>query len=476
MSVILGVYGADAPRYAFIGMRPLIRNPEAERTGIVTNWCIMSGLPDIGKESEETRLSGINEYGEMVFPTSENIGYFYGDMAATQKCYPGEKHPSFKCSPVGNLGEGVTVAFDGFLINTDSIESDTRGRKAFDDLNLVDRPLYSRTMHSDGVNDSEIIYSLLAQSGEESLAGAIRNLRRLEGSFNMIVATPREMAAIRDPRGTRPFYFESFGDSYVFAPETMPIDMIRLSHGKNQTNPYTEVEPGKAVIVSREGAKKVEIFPKAEPSHCIRELIAYARNPSDVFGINVSEFRREAGRRLARKHSDIADRVDLVCSIGDTYSDGFAEQSRKPLLGVLTGLFMLGERYDSGAASGSFDGKYYANPRAVSGKSVALVERAERRDGKKLIAKIEALRRAGATEVHVFMGSESIRATEEGEYPCSYGRIGEDHRTAGELADIVGADTFSFLPVDETYSIIEMFERNPDHFCTGCIRKREPEP
>jgi amidophosphoribosyltransferase len=475
MSIILGVYGVDAAKHASIGMQPLIRNTETERPGILTNWVMMSDLPDIDEPDtyegqRKPRLSGIDAHHKRVFPSPENMGDFYGDMAVAQKCYTGETLPHFKPSTVGRLGEGVIVAFDGYITNRDEIETDMITRKTFDDLELDNRPVYC-----DGISDSELIYSLLAQSGKERLEDAIRNLACLEGSFNIIVATPTEMLALRDSKGTRPFYSESFSNGYVFAPETMPIDMIRPLKGENHGEEFKEVEPGEAVIVSRDGKIHLRVFPESEPRHCTRELIAYARNQSEVFGIDVSDFRREAGRRLARLYSDIAAKVDLVCRIGDTYSVGFAEQSKKPLLNVLQGLYQVGDiRYESGSAPLDLDGKYYVDINAVKGKKVALVERAERRDGRKLRAKIKALRDALVSEVHVFMGSESVITTPEGKSPCPYRRIGEDHKTADELANLVDADSFNFLPVEETYSIIETLGGNPSHFCTGCIGMKDP--
>src|SRR6185312_566147 len=70
-------------------------------------------------------------------------------------------------------------------------------------------------------SDTEVVLHGVARSHAASVAEAIPEvLRDTEGAFSMLFLTPKELIAIRDPRGFRPLALGRLGESYVVASET----------------------------------------------------------------------------------------------------------------------------------------------------------------------------------------------------------------------------------------------------------------
>ena len=78
-------------------------------------------------------------------------------------------------------------------------------------------------------SDTEVIAFLIAKerlaapSVEEAVA---RVVPRLEGSFSLLIMSPRKLIALRDPKGMRPLCMGRIGESVVFASESCALDSI----------------------------------------------------------------------------------------------------------------------------------------------------------------------------------------------------------------------------------------------------------
>src|SRR5947209_17739432 len=65
-------------------------------------------------------------------------------------------------------------------------------------------------------SDTEVVLHGVARSRAASVAQAIPEvLRDTEGAFSMLFLTPKELIAIRDPRGLRPLALGPLNDSWV---------------------------------------------------------------------------------------------------------------------------------------------------------------------------------------------------------------------------------------------------------------------
>jgi len=102
--------------------------------------------------------------------------------------------------------------------------------------------------------DTEVIVHLLALSHEnETVERLISALRRIEGSYSLLVLTDKEIIAVRDPRGFRPLVLGKTKDSYVFSSETCAFDLIEAEY-------LREVEPGEVIRVTADGMKSYAPF------------------------------------------------------------------------------------------------------------------------------------------------------------------------------------------------------------------------
>src|SRR6201986_746599 len=90
-----------------------------------------------------------------------------------------------------------------------------------------------------------VIVQLLARSQARNLSGALGDaLKQVEGAYSLLVLTPDEMYAVRDPRGFRPLNRGRVGDAWLVATETCAFDLLNAQYVR-------EVEPGEMVRISR---------------------------------------------------------------------------------------------------------------------------------------------------------------------------------------------------------------------------------
>src|SRR5438045_5006816 len=76
-------------------------------------------------------------------------------------------------------------------------------------------------------SDTEVILHGVARSRAASVSEAIPEvLRDTEGAFSMLFLTPKELIAIRDPRGFRPLALGRLGESNVVASETCAFALM----------------------------------------------------------------------------------------------------------------------------------------------------------------------------------------------------------------------------------------------------------
>src|SRR5437762_11915725 len=99
-------------------------------------------------------------------------------------------------------------------------------------------------------SDTEVVLHGVARSRAPSVAEAIPEvLRETEGAFSMLFLTPKELIAIRDPRGFRPLALGRLGDAWVVASETCAFDLIDAKYVR-------DIEPGEMVVINEDGDRK----------------------------------------------------------------------------------------------------------------------------------------------------------------------------------------------------------------------------
>lgn len=324
-------------------------------------------------------------------------------------------------------------------------------------------------------SDTEVIAFLIAKerltanSVEEAVA---RVAPRLEGSFSLLVMSPKKLIALRDPKGMRPLCMGHLGKSPVFASESCALDSIGASFDR-------DVRPGELIVVDESGERVMEsgINPDASKcALCVFEHIYFARPDSVIDGQSVYQARLEAGRTLARSHPVQADLVIGVPDSGLAAAIGFAQESGIPYGEGLVKNRYIGRTFIQPTQNGRESAvsiKLSALRRSVEGKRVVMIDDCIVR-GTTMRQIVDLLKKAGATEVHVRISAPEFL------WPCYYGTDIDDRSqlasvkfTHEELTERIGADSLGFLPLAQVKEIAKDSKLN---FCTACFSGDYPYP
>lgn len=324
-------------------------------------------------------------------------------------------------------------------------------------------------------SDTEVIAFLIAKerltanSVEEAVA---RVAPRLEGSFSLLVMSPKKLIALRDPKGMRPLCMGHLGKSPVFASESCALDSIGASFDR-------DIRPGELIVVDESGERVMEsgINPDASKcALCVFEHIYFARPDSVIDGQSVYQARLEAGRILARSHPVQADLVIGVPDSGLAAAIGFAQESGIPYGEGLVKNRYIGRTFIQPTQNGRESAvsiKLSALRRSVEGKRVVMIDDSIVR-GTTMRQIVDLLKKAGATEVHVRISAPEFL------WPCYYGTDIDDRSqlasvkfTHEELTERIGADSLGFLPLAQVKEIAKDSKLN---FCTACFSGDYPYP
>jgi amidophosphoribosyltransferase len=181
----------------------------------------------------------------------------------------------------GNAAIGharYSTAGDKALLNAQPIMIDcNKGKVALGhNGNLTNAAEWRRKLEHRGSifqtnSDTEVIVHLIARSQARNLSGAIGDaLNQVEGAYSLLLLTPDELYAVRDPRGFRPLVLgklpasEIAGEAWMVASETCAFDLLNAQY-------IREVEPGEMVRISRCGLESIRFAPPKPQQHCVFE-------------------------------------------------------------------------------------------------------------------------------------------------------------------------------------------------------------
>ncbi|MGN1248792.1 MAG: amidophosphoribosyltransferase [Candidatus Spyradocola sp.] len=324
-------------------------------------------------------------------------------------------------------------------------------------------------------SDTEVIAFLIARerlntpSVEEAVA---RVLPRLEGSFSLLVMSPKKLIAARDSKGMRPLCMGRLDDSVLFASESCALDAIGAAFER-------DVAPGEMIVVEQQGQRSIRWAPETpckDCALCIFEHIYFARPDSVIDGQSVYNARIEAGRILARTHPVQADLVIGVPDSGLVAAIGFAQESGIPYGEGLVKNRYIGRTFIQPTQSGRESAvsiKLSPLRESVRGKRVVMVDDSIVR-GTTMRQIVELLKKAGAAQVHVRISAPEFL------WPCYYGTDIDDRShlasvlyTHDELCSRIGADSLGFLPLSQVEAIAGDSTLG---FCKACFSGQYPWP
>jgi amidophosphoribosyltransferase len=441
---IFGVFGhPEAAKLTFFGLYALQHRGE-ESAGIVISdgtWVRehkgMGLVPEVFNEQQLARLQGNLAIGHVRYSTTGS------SMLKNAQPFL-----------VSHGGLALAIAHNGNLTNAHTLRQDLEKRGA----------IFQSTM------DSEIFIHLIAHALENGLESAlIQALSQVQGAYSMLMLTQDQLIGARDPFGFRPLCLGRLNGAYVLASETCALDLVEAQYVR-------DIEPGEIVLIDAQGLRSIKPFPQDRQAFCIFEFIYFARPDSLIFGQNVYQVRKRLGRMMAQEFPLEADLAMPFPDSGNYAALGYAEASGIPFEMAVIRNHYIGRTFiQPSQTMRDFGVRVKLNPvkSVLKGKRVVIIEDSIIR-GTTSRTRVQAIRSAGATEIHMLVSCPPHR------FPCYYGI---DFSTKGELIACQHSvpEIQKFLELDglgylSQEGMIEATGLPASTFCLACFDGRYPIP
>jgi amidophosphoribosyltransferase len=318
--------------------------------------------------------------------------------------------------------------------------------------------------------DTELIARLLVSgfvSSGSIIASITDVMKKLIGSYSLVILTDNELIAVRDPLGIRPLCIGKSDDTTIVASESVVFDVLDVQF-------LRDVKPGEILVINEKGMKGYRPFKLSRRAHCMFEYVYFARPDSVIDEIPVYKVREKIGAT----HGEIDDvKADFVSPIPDSaipFALGYSRATRIPYRESLIKNRYVGRTFilpDQQARELAVRLKLNPMISEVKGKRIVLFDDSiVRGTTSKRIAHV--LRNAGAKEVHMRIGCPPIKSL------C---KLGIDMPTDRELIasgksveaikKYIGADSLKYLSIEGLMKAIGLTE---NELCLGCLTGEYP--
>jgi amidophosphoribosyltransferase len=361
---------------------------------------------------------------------------------------------------------GIALAHNGNLVNYFDLKNE-----------IIEKHL--RYLNSNC--DAEVILNILSielskmdlkNFNPEVLFSCLRGVyHKLIGSFAVVcIIAGKGLLAFRDRNGIKPMVFGRNGDGYVFASESVCLDMLGCSE-------FRDVAPGEAVFIDTAGNIFTNKIVEGKKATCIFEYVYFARPDSIIDGIGVYEARLRLGEELGKECLKSGIKPDVVVPVPDT-ARGSAQMVAE----------VLGVKHREGLIKNRYIHRTFIMPtqqeRIEAVRMKLNVIKSEIKDKKVLLIDdsivrgntskeiIKLIRDAGAKEVYYGVYSPPLK------YPCVYGI---DMQTRGEfiarnksieeIKKSIGADALIYQSVE---GLLKGVGSGDTGFCTACFTGNYP--
>ena len=416
----------------------------------------------------------VGKVGEVF--TSEVLDGLEGSIGVGHVRYPtaGAKNSRVDAQPFMTRRPPLVLAHNGQVTNMGELR----------------RHLASRGLRVTSGSDSEALLlvlgdELLAQRmvgfTEDDVVQALgRTLQRVKGSYSAVAMLEMEgeqvLVAFRDAHGFRPaVYGERSDGAWVAASESVSLDVVDAEVRGHV--------PAGAVVFLRAGKPPVvrQVRP-AEARHCIFEDIYFARPDSILETGRVYSSRQRMGEALAHRWRTKGHEADVVVAVPDTSRP--AAQAMAEALGLPSREGFIKNRYsgrtfimpDQASREAAMRLKLNPIDEIFRGRRVVIVDDSIVR-GTTMRRIVQLVRRFEPRALHVAIFSPPVR------HPCFYGIDmptraelvaadidGELDAVECQLAERFGADSVTFLPVDDLRAVAG------DRLCAACFTGCYPVP
>lgn len=386
-----------------------------------------------------TTLKGKGEVNQ-VFSDLKALQELNGELAIGHNRYStaggaslSDSQPIFATCALGD----IALAHNGNLVNKDEIRQKL----------IADGAIFRSNM------DTENVIHLIAKSKQNTLKERlIESLKDCVGAYCFVMASKNQLFIVRDRFGVRPLSLGRLKDGgYIVASESCAFDLIEAEF-------IRDIKAGEMLIFTQ-GEDKFEsimLFESQAPRICAFEYIYFARPDSIIEGKSVYEVRKKMGEILARKFKSKPEfKADFVVGVPDSGVSaalGFANALGIPLEMAIVRNHYVGRTFiEPTQELRNLKVKLKLNPmsKVLAGKEIVVVDDSIVRGttSKKIIS---LLRNAGARKIHFAVACPEIK------FPDIYGidtptfeELISANKSANEVCEYIGADSLSFLSIDE---------------------------
>jgi amidophosphoribosyltransferase len=318
--------------------------------------------------------------------------------------------------------------------------------------------------------DSEVILHHIVKTYNKTLnieEAVSKAINEFVGAFSIVLLFDTKIIAFRDKNGFRPLVYGKKHDTFYFASEDTALKCIEVFE-------IEEVKPGSIVIID-EGEKKEIRVGVNNLSHCIFELVYFAKPSSTVFNESVYNFRYECGKALAKY--DEGEKFDYVVPIPDSgfiAALGYSQASQVPLgTGLVRSHFTIRSFIQPKQQSRDnvVKTKFFVADEIVKDKKIVLIDDSIVR-GTTMKRIVSILRKHGAKEIHLRIASPPVK------YPCYFGidfptekELIANEMSIPEIANYIGVDSLKYLEVEDMMNILKV---NKTNFCNACFSGKYP--
>jgi amidophosphoribosyltransferase len=322
--------------------------------------------------------------------------------------------------------------------------------------------------------DAEVMLKTLANelsNGVDMESAVTSCIGKFEGAYSTLVLSgERQLIAFRDPDGFRPLCFGENDGLFMFASETVALDI-------NGIHDHFDVKPGE-LIIARGNELLLRKQLKAQNSHarCMFEYVYFSRPDSTIDGKDVYPVRLKLGRNLARTYKTHADVIVPVPDTARPAAEGISRETGIPVLEGLIKNRYVGRTFIMPQQEGRANAvrlKLNAVRSIVQGKNVLLVDDSIVR-GTTMKKIVSLLKEAGANRVEVWVTCPPIKSA------CFYGIDMATHseliastNSVEEIRATVGADELCYQTIDGLTDAIGYPKRET---CLACLTGVYPTP
>lgn len=321
--------------------------------------------------------------------------------------------------------------------------------------------------------DTELLMHIISEErlGTTLEQGILKMMKKVRGSYSIVLMAPGVLIGVRDPWGVRPLCLGKFEDGWAFASESSALNAAEATLVR-------ELEPGEIVIVDGCGIRSVKYEHATKGNMCAFEYVYFARGDSTIDGVSVYGARFHCGQKLALTQPVDADIVAGVPDSAVPAALGYSAQSGIPFAQVLLKNPYSGRTFIQATQEQrrrSVRMKLSPLEQQLRGKRVVLVDDSIVR-GTNSLQLVDMIKQAGAKEVHMRIASPPVR------YCCNLGintpvmqELINAFLSVDEVCSQIHADSLRYLAIEDlTQAVREAGRQGSDRMCMACFNNESP--